>query len=214
MVKRKVSNPLALAVLAVLSESSMHPYEMAQKLRGRGKEQSIRINYGSLYTVVDSLVRASFIEPVETFREGRRPERTVYALTPAGAIELREWLSEILRTSTKEYPEFEAGLSLMPVLPPETVAPLLRQRVESLEIRLAEVRAFMDQMRSNGLRRLFLIEAEYEEMMLRAELAWVKCLAEELEEGTLEDLEIWYRWHQGDESSGSFAVRGKERHVS
>ncbi|GLW63908.1 PadR family transcriptional regulator [Actinomadura rubrobrunea] len=207
MVKRKVSNPLALAVLAALSERSMHPYEMAQVLRERGKEQSIRINYGSLYTVVDSLTRAGFIEPVETFREGRRPERTVYALTATGKIELKEWLSEILRTSTKEYPEFEAGLSLMPVLPPDEVAPLLRQRVESLEIRLTEVRAFMDQMRAGGLRRLFLIEAEYEEMMLRAELAWVKGLVEEMENGTLEDLDIWRRWHQGLESSHRFAVR-------
>ena len=54
---RKVSNPLALAVLAVLAHGPMHPYEMGRTLRERRNEQSIRLNYGSLYMVVDQLSR-------------------------------------------------------------------------------------------------------------------------------------------------------------
>ena len=57
---RSTSNPLALAVLACLSERPMHPYEMASTMRERGKEQSIKLNYGSLYTVVDSLATVSY----------------------------------------------------------------------------------------------------------------------------------------------------------
>ncbi|HZR99577.1 MAG TPA: PadR family transcriptional regulator, partial [Chloroflexota bacterium] len=75
--KRKVSNPLALAVLALLLERSMHPYELAATLRQRGKSASIKLNYGSLYTAVAALQRAGFIEPRGTVRAGRRPERTV-----------------------------------------------------------------------------------------------------------------------------------------
>ena len=47
------SNPLALAVLALLFERPMHPYEMGVILRQRHKEDSIKLRYGSLYTVID-----------------------------------------------------------------------------------------------------------------------------------------------------------------
>src|SRR5215813_5672818 len=94
--RRAVSNPLALAVLACLFERPMHPYEMATTLRERGKEHSIKLNYGSLYTVVDNLAKHGLIEAVEARREGRRPERTVYRLTSAGGEELDDWMAELL----------------------------------------------------------------------------------------------------------------------
>ncbi len=77
MPQRKLSNPLALAVLACLAEHPMHPYEIATTLRIRKKDESVKLNYGSLYTVVESLLRHGLIIPQETEREGRRPERTV-----------------------------------------------------------------------------------------------------------------------------------------
>ena len=83
--RRSISNPLALAVLACLHERPMHPYEMAATMRERGKEQSIKLNYGSLYTVVDSLAKHELITAVEARREGRRPgqlERIVYRPDP------------------------------------------------------------------------------------------------------------------------------------
>ena len=55
MTRRRVSNPLALAVLGTLIERPMHPYEISTTLRERGKETSIKLNYGSLYSVVESL---------------------------------------------------------------------------------------------------------------------------------------------------------------
>ena len=87
MGKRKVANPLAFAVLGSLGERSMHPYEISTMLKTRGKDGSIKLNYGSLYSVVAALEKAGFIEAVETVREGNRPERTIYAITEAGRSE-------------------------------------------------------------------------------------------------------------------------------
>src|ERR1700683_2242161 len=87
-IKRKVANPLALAVLVLLYERPMHPYEMAATLRERRKEDSIKLRYGSLYTVIELLVKAAFICAKRTSREGNRPERTVYEITAAGAGEM------------------------------------------------------------------------------------------------------------------------------
>ena len=51
----------ALAVLALLFERPMHPYEMAATLKQRHKGESIKIRYGSLYTVIELLVKRGFI---------------------------------------------------------------------------------------------------------------------------------------------------------
>jgi DNA-binding PadR family transcriptional regulator len=128
--RRRVSNPLALAVLSCLTERPMHPYEISTTLRSRGKEDSIKLNYGSLYAVVESLSKHGLIASRETTREGRRPERTVYEITEAGVTECEDWLAELLSTPVREYTSLEAGLSLLPVLPPDEVARLLSERAE------------------------------------------------------------------------------------
>ncbi len=86
MSKRKVSNPLALAILACLAERPMYPYEITATLRERGKEGSIRLNYGSLYAVIKSLERHGFVAVQQAERNGNRPERTVYAITGPGRV--------------------------------------------------------------------------------------------------------------------------------
>jgi DNA-binding PadR family transcriptional regulator len=172
MTRRKVSNPLGLAVLALLAERAMHPYEMASTLRQRGKEESIRINYGSLYSVIAALVKAGFITPLETSREGGRPERTTYSITEGGLQELDGWLRELLRDPVKEYPRFEAGLSLMPYLGPDEVAALLGERIRRMKSRAEQTRRAIADAEAQGLDRLFLVEAEYSLAMQDAELAW------------------------------------------
>src|SRR5215469_10183824 len=158
MTKRKVNNPLALAALACLWERPMHPYEMAATLRARGKDQSIKLNYGSLYTVVEALQQHGLIVAQETEREGRRPERTIYRLTDAGRMELIDWVSELLSTPAKEFTRFEAGLSLAGVLPPEDIAALLEQRCRLLEIEIAQIRSTLQFAQQQfGLARIYVI---------------------------------------------------------
>jgi DNA-binding PadR family transcriptional regulator len=78
MPTRSRSNPLALAVLISLYERPMHPYAVATQLRQRQKHETVRLNYGSFYGVVESLERRGLIEAQDTERAGRLPERTVY----------------------------------------------------------------------------------------------------------------------------------------
>ena len=198
--RRSTSNPLALAVLACLHERPMHPYEMASTMRERGKEQSIKLNYGSLYTVVDSLAKNGLIEAMEATREGRRPERTVYRLTEAGRARLDAWMSELIAEPVKEYPQFEAALSLLPVLHPDTVAELLRTRIGLLQKEIARERIMLDIAHGAGLPRLLLIEGEYHAAMREAELSWVQRLADEFEAGTLEGLDGWRHIYETGEA--------------
>jgi len=195
MGKRKVANPLALAVLSLLAEKPMHPYEMSSTLRERVKEDSIKLNYGSLYSVVDSLVRHRLIEVLETVREGRRPERTVYTITDAGRIELVDWLSELLAVPVKEYPQFEAALSLMPVLSPDEVLRLLEMRLTRLDAEIASNDGMLAAAREQQLSYLWLIEADYAQVMRRAERDFVIATIERIKKGESE-IEAWRRAHE------------------
>src|SRR5689334_24214649 len=94
--RRKVSNLMALSLLSLLTERPMYPYEMASKLREYGKDQAIKINWGSLYTVVQNLEKHGFIETVDVGREGRQPERTTYRITEAGGAEVEDGVRERL----------------------------------------------------------------------------------------------------------------------
>jgi len=201
------SNLLALAVLAMLFERPMHPYEMAATLKQRNKGESIKIRYGSLYTVIELLVKRGLIAARETSREGRRPERTVYALTPSGADELRAWMQDLLRDPVNEYTHFEAGLSLLPVLPPKEVVVLLRQRAVRLSAAAAALEGQLTALAAQDVPvaladlppllvgkkfpALFVVEAEFKLALLKAELAFVNELVRRITEDGWGPLDLW-----------------------
>jgi DNA-binding PadR family transcriptional regulator len=193
--RRRVSNPLALAVLCCLAERPMHPYEISTTLRSRGKEQSIKLNYGSLYSVVEALQKHGLIQPGETTREGRRPERTVYEITEAGRTECEDWLAELLSTPVREFTSLEAGLSMMMLLPPDEVARLLEERTDRLRSDLRAVEASLAVARENAVPGLFLIEGDFRRAMLTAELSFVRELAESIRTETLPGVAGWREVH-------------------
>lgn len=196
MTRRRVANPLALAVLSCLNERPMHPYEISTTLRTRGKEHSIKLNYGSLYAVVESLAKHGLIRPVETSREGRRPQRTVYEITEAGVSEHDDWLAELLSTPVREFTSLEAGLSLMPGLEPDEVARLLGERAERLRMHLRAIESTHAAMAEAGLPRLFAVESEFRAHMLEAERDYVMRLAEEIRRDELPGTAVWRRIHE------------------
>jgi len=196
MSKRRVSNLLALAVLACLVERPMHPYEISTTLRTRGKEQSIKLNYGSLYSVVESLTKHGLIAAQETVREGRRPERTVYAVTPAGRAEFEDWLAELVSTPVREYTSLEAGLSLLAGISPDESVRLLNERAVRLRIELGAIDAGIQLTAEQGVPELFVIEEQYRKARVEAELAFVVDLAERIRSEQLPGTRWWRRIHE------------------
>jgi len=192
--RRKIGNLLALSLLTLLTQRPMYPYEMASMLRERGKDNAIKINWGSFYTVVQNLEKYGFIEAVEVAREGRQPERTTYQITDAGRAELMDWMRELLSVPEREHNRFEAALGESAVLPPDELIDLLQQRLGALEeangVIQAELATLVGQ-----LPRLFLIESEYYLAQRRAEEEWVRGLLKEFTDGTFPGLEDWRRFH-------------------
>jgi DNA-binding PadR family transcriptional regulator len=191
---RRPTNPLALAVLTLLDERPMHPYEMSTTLRERRKGDSIRLNYGSLYSVVESLHRGGLIEAQETSREGRRPERTVYGITPAGRTELVDWLSDLVSTPKKEFTQFEAALSLLGALPPDAALRLLEMRLVTLQMHHRQQSAIRTAI--EGFPEIFVIEGDFELTLVEAEIGFVGRLIDRIRSGRLGGLDGWRRLHE------------------
>jgi DNA-binding PadR family transcriptional regulator len=191
MARRNRSNLLALAVLCTLAEKPTHPYDIAQTLRTRAKHETVRLNYGSLYNVVEALERDGLIEARETVRQGRRPERTVYALTDAGLGELADWLSDLVGTPVREFPAFMAALSFLGGLPPDEAVELLRSRAGSLLVEVEEVRGALRAAGEMGVPRLHLVEGELRAALLQTELDFVRRLVRDIDDGALDGLDAW-----------------------
>jgi DNA-binding PadR family transcriptional regulator len=186
MAKRKIANTLALAILGLLQERPMHPYEMAATLRERHKDSSFKINSGSLYDTVEALARERWIEPVETQRDGRRPERTVYSFTALGRREFLAWIEDLIQTPVPEYPKFIAAVSYLGALGPDRACEALARRAVHLEGRVEETKtALADTVGSGRVPRLFMIEVECALHSWQAELAWTRRTIAEIRTGIL-----------------------------
>ena len=196
--RRKVGNLLGLYLLSLLAQQPMYPYEMAQTLRARGKEQNFAINWGSLYTVVANLAKYGFIEEAGTVREGRQPERTTYQITSLGLSELRDWLTELLSVPEDEHGGFVTALSEAGILPPDEVIGLLTARLATLDKANAahqeDLKRWMER-----LPRVFLVESEYQLAMRVAQSQWLRGLLTELVEGTISGIDGWRRMHETGE---------------
>ncbi|MFF1635158.1 PadR family transcriptional regulator [Leifsonia sp. NPDC058248] len=193
--KRAVANPLALAVLSCLWERPMYPYEMTSSMRERGKEDSIRLNFGSLYAVIKSLEKHGLIAVAQTEREGNRPERIVYEITDAGRREADDWLRELIEKPVKEYPAVETGLSLLAMLPPAAAVELLQKRVVLLDAEIAE-RERMLEGEAADVPELFMVEFHYKQAMLTAERAYIVGLAERILDRAIGGIEMWEGLHE------------------
>ncbi|GAA4263226.1 PadR family transcriptional regulator [Dactylosporangium darangshiense] len=193
--RRKVSNLLGLHVLATLYERPMHPYEIAAEMRGRGKEQDVKIQWGSLYTVVQNLEKHGFVEAAHTAREGRRPERTVYQITDAGREETVDWLRELVGVPEREYPRLRSGLSVLGILPPDEALYLMRKRIDILDFQIKTEELALEAS-AEKVPRLFIVEAEFGLALLRAEADWLRGLVAELASGELSGLDLWRQYHQ------------------
>ncbi|MEU6644124.1 helix-turn-helix transcriptional regulator [Saccharomonospora sp. NPDC046836] len=185
-------SPLALVLLSLLAEGPMHPYRMHEVIKERGKDRIANVaQRNSVYQTIDRLQRAGLITVQETARDERRPERTVYAITPDGRQALRDWTGEMLASPARDFPEFPAALASLMVLGPEDAA-------ARLEKRAADLRATVDEDRKAlaavpDLPRLFLLDEEYSIAVREAELRWVDDVLGALHSGELTWSAEWIR---------------------
>lgn len=163
--------PLAATVLGLLREGPMHPYEMFQTIKDRGDDQLVKVSPGSLYHAVEKLEEEGLVRVDRVERESNRPERTVYALEPAGDRAAREWVIAELSRARNEYPIFPVALAVAPKLPWSAVRAALEQRINQVQAACEARSRRLERVRATGLPEIYLLEDTY---LLEVQAAQVK----------------------------------------
>lgn len=160
-----------LLILWLLSEQSLHGYRIKRILDEETLAVWFPTRVGSIYAVLRTLVREGQVEAVAVEREGQRPERTRYAITAQG----RRHFEELLRRAWASLPRFadpiDAAVASLPELEESEIDELLRERVESLRLRLAELERF-----ERGAPAPEIVERR--RALLEAELSWTETMLE------------------------------------
>jgi DNA-binding PadR family transcriptional regulator len=178
-------NHLALTALRLLHERPMHPYEMSRLISERRFDVVLGLKRGSLYHAIERLAGDGLIAAVETSREGRRPERTVYRLTDEGRDVFDAQLRELITDYRYEPPRFMAAAQFLSSLPPQEAAKLLRLRGVALEAAIAGHDSVINGEKWPNFERVHIVEVEYARALAQAELQWVRGIVADIEADTL-----------------------------
>lgn len=187
-------SPLALVVLAFLAEAPMHAYRMHELIKQRGKDSVVNVGQrNSVYQTIARLLRAGLIRVQETARDEGRPERVTYQITEDGSSTLQAWMKDMLAAPAAEFPDLPAALAFLPVLSPKEVQRHLESRLSAQQEQLAALRAIGEAQLNAGLPRLFLVEDEYRQAMLAAEIRWLEAVIDDLREKRLTWSAAWLK---------------------
>lgn len=177
--------PLGVTTLAVLAEGDMHPYEMYQLMLSRSEDRVVKLSPGSLYRAVERFAAKGLIVEVGVERQGNRPERTVYTITPAGREALRASIAEMLGRYVNEYPEFPVAIGEAHNLPAGEVAQLLGARLARIEETLGFIDAALGRIAERGVATAHVLNVHYTRAMLSAEAEWLRGTIADLGSGAL-----------------------------
>lgn len=158
-----------LLLLGLLRSQEMHGYQLNEFI-DRQMAFCVDLKRSTAYYLLDKLCREGLVSE-ETEREGNRPERRVYRITPAGEARFQELLRRNLAEYAPPMYPIDIGVIYEHHLPAAEVASLLGERRAAMLAHRAELEA---------LRTTFppghTAVVEHHLAHLDAELAWLERL--------------------------------------
>jgi DNA-binding PadR family transcriptional regulator len=156
-----------LLLLGLLRRQEMHGYRLVEMVE-RDLHSTTDLKKPTAYFLLNKMTRAGWVTRNRT-RDGNRPPKWVYRITPQGEIRFQALLRQNLASFLPAKFAGDAGLAFLDVLEPGEVIELLTQRRAELERYLHEAEAA----EPPGPMRLV---TEHRRAHLRTELDWLEAL--------------------------------------
>ena len=143
---------MALGVLARSGPSHGHHIRRVADVTNVGEWGGVSV--GALYRELRAMEREGLVEAARTEKVGNRPERTVYAITAEGQLELTTLREQAIRPlGSGPDPLGVALLFAADGMDPEELRRTLRARREMLAIGVREIAADREQLHRQGVPR-------------------------------------------------------------
>jgi len=131
--------PIKLAILGLLLEKDMHPYEIRMVMKERSLDQNTKIQIGSLYYAVEQLLKKAYIEEVQVIKSDKRPDKTIYRITAQGQDYFEKMLLDMLQQIEPMYTANKMALSFAEKGDSIKIAEVLKKRVTEAEHQVHEL---------------------------------------------------------------------------
>lgn len=157
----------------------MHGYKLKSQAERERVGQWTDISVGSIYGALKRLVTEGLIEIVRTERDGRRPDRQVFAITDAGRAALVSLRVEGSREVVVRADPFDLAFTRPDLTRLDEQETILRERLEKLHQLLDERREFAARVAEH----LSIAEAHvlrHREFVIQAEIDWHELVLSEL----------------------------------
>jgi DNA-binding PadR family transcriptional regulator len=126
-----------LLILWLLAEGPLHGYRIKTILTDRGFALWFALEDAAIYAMLRSLSKQGLAERAGEEREGARPARTLYRITPLGRQALAEELPGAWSLVTPRPEPIHAALAACDELQPAEVRAMLDRRADVLDARSA-----------------------------------------------------------------------------
>ncbi len=174
---------MALGVLARSGPSHGHHIRRVADVTNVGEWGGVSV--GALYRELRAMEREGLVEATRTERVGNRPERTVYAITAEGQLELTTLREQAIRPlGSGPDPLGVALLFAADGMDPEELRRTLRARRDMLAIGAREIAADREQLLAKGFLDMLAASVMRRAILaVEAEIAWHDELDASLEGG-------------------------------
>ena len=168
-------DPNELLLLGLLDQQEMHGYKLHEILENRLHFIS-DLKRSTAYRLLEQLLARGLVER-EAERPGRRPERMVYHITPAGRAHFERILREELATARPTIHAGNAALLFSDRIPREERRALFERRRRGVEEQRAVIASIVQAHPRNTYARLAL---EHDLAHLETELHWLSSTIDRL----------------------------------
>jgi DNA-binding PadR family transcriptional regulator len=166
------------ALLGLLCEEAMHPWQIEKIVRERSMRAWTDLSQAAIYKQLRTLQRAGLVACRRGIERGRL--RKVYSVTPAGRAALRAKLRELLTEPEPMKWRVDLGIYNLNLLPSKDAVNCLKLYRQKLEAGIACYQQLVDYMQGCGCSIWRRAVARRPQYLLEGEIRWVDVFLREL----------------------------------